>query len=649
MNVFLDFETRSHIDLVKVGAFRYAEHLSTEIMCLAYALDDGPVQLWRPGDGSACLEPLYRAVLDGAYLLAWNAQFESVIWSLLPAPPPVDEQRWVCVAALAARANLPRNLGTAAEVLRVSHQKNPEGRRLMLRLCKPSSQGRFPEPTTAERAKLEDYCMRDVETERATFRALPRVGHPLERALYLLDRKINARGIGVDLPLTRGALHITEAATENINARVQTVTDGAIQTVNQVAAITQWAQDRGAPVLVLDKATVRDALPDMPPGPARDLLLLRQEGGRSSTAKLRTILRTVGRDGRVRGSLLYYGAGTGRWAGRGIQPQNFYRPSFPVSEDLVGVVTKGDIDLLAAVLPEGRSVLECIASMLRSCLVAGEGKEFTVADFSAIEARVLAWLAGARGLLSAFQNGRSPYLDMGRVIFGRAISKTEDSKEYHVAKNTVLGCGYQMGWETYRDQAQKQTGTLLPDELCQRAVAAYRRTYPEVPAFWKRMNRACQEVVLRRVPEWVAVSRHLAFRMDPSGWLTMRLPSGRCLWYPAPRMSKRMAPWGEEVEGVTCAGVLPQSARWGRYALYGGLLTENAVQAVARDLMGEAMLRVEAAGYPVVLTVHDEIVTEHDPARDAVADFEALVAQVPPWAEGCPVAAEGWRGTRYRK
>lgn len=658
MKLSIDFETRSLLDVTAVGVFRYVEHPSTSIWCLAWAFDDDEVHVWRPGD------PAPRPVLDhikgGGLICAWNAQFEKAVWPLLRFDVHPRNEQWVCSAALAARAGLPRRLGDAAKVLGIPQQKDAAGHRLMLKMTKPRKPRPGEDPTgvywhdnPADITRLGEYCRRDVEAERGVLAHLPAVGHPMERRLWLLDQTINERGVKVDLPLVRQALAVSNDAVAAINARLSEITDGAVPRITNLGRMKQHLGLNGP----LNKPALRELLrADLSPE-VREILTLRQEGGKSSTAKLKTMLATTCHDDRIRGMLLYYGASTGRWSGRLVQPQNFPRGiewgagGNPTLEEAVALLRSGDWRLVESLLPEHLPLMDVLASVLRGCFIADDGCDLIAADFTAIEARVLAWLAGSEKLLHCYHTGGSAYLDMSEVIYDRRVDKKKDPIEYQVSKNTVLGCGYQMGWETFQRQLFDQTGIQLEDDLCQRAVTGYRQLYWEIPALWKALNRTVQVTVSGHITSWVEVpgaAGGLAFAMDPSGWLKMRLPSGRSLWYPEPRMSKCWAPWGDEVPCVTTAGS-EQGRPWKRQALYGGLLTENAVQAIARDLMAEAMLRVEAAGYPVILTVHDEIVTEPPEGHGSVEDFCQLMSTVPDWAAGCPVAAEGWRGKRYRK
>lgn len=669
----LDLETRSAANLKAVGAFRYAQDPTTDVLCCSYAFDNGPIQRWRPGEDLP--QEIVEHVAAGGLIRAWNVTFEWNLWvRVLHAtygwPKPTLGQ-WVCSAALAARVGLPRKLEEAAKVLGLPEQKDTEGYRVMMRLSQPkrTKQGggfwtREEDPKAF--AILEDYCDQDVRTERAVFKALPRAGSETERSIFLHDLKINARGVPIDLDFVHRLRELALHETHRIDQEIQTVTDGFVQAVTQVAPMKVWLdKTQGLPVSSLDKNAIRDLLagPDLSPD-ARRLLELRAEGSKSSIAKLTKILETVNPlTGRIEGMLRYYGAGTGRWAGQLVQPQNFPKghPDLTVTEDLIEAAALGDGDLLDTLTPEGVTRLDVCSSLLRGCFCAPRGRAFSVADFSQIEARINAWVAGAEVMLQAFRDRRSPYLEMGQTIYHRPISKA-DAFEYFIAKQTVLGCGFQMGKDKFRDKMLEDTGILLTEEMVASAVEGFRTLYWQIPRYWKALQRTVVLVVSQGVTSWTAVPHtrgRIAMRIRAhSGrpWLEMSLPSGRSLWYPLPKMSIRPAPWTDEATGkpamlpcVTVAGVNSQTRQWQRYALYGGLLSENIAQATARDVMAAAMHRVEAAGYPVILTVHDEILTEHAEGFGSLAEFETLMATPPAWAAGCPITAEGWRGKRFRK
>lgn len=672
----IDFETRSDLDLKKVGIFKYAESRHTDVWCMSYAFDDEPVQRWLPGQDLP--HRVGEHIMAGGRMRAWNAQFEDNIWAMLCRRDPelwpiVRHDQWVCSAALAARCGLPRRLEDCAKVLGLPVQKDMAGNRLAIQMSKPR---KILEDGTIvwwdEEEKLERlyaYCDSDVVTQREVFKALPPVGDPTERKIWLLDQAINRRGVLIDRPVVESAIVLAHRATKKLDAQMVEVTDGAVEKISQAARLTAWAAAKGVtitvenddgedatvPVNSLAKAILRDLLKTALPAEVRTALLLRQEGAKTSVAKLGKMLQMVCADDKLRGMLLYHGAGTGRWSGRGVQLHNFPKGTIKITERLVDLVV-GRKEALLDVLC---SVPELIASMLRGCLIASPGHDLIVVDYAAVEARGVGWLAGCTKMCDQFRSGAKMYEEMASVIYRRPAAEiTKESTERFVAKTVVLGAGYQIGWEKFQAQVQTMTGMDLDDELCQKAIKGYRDLYFEVPQLWRGMNSTCLHVVANRIERWVPVEQSggkIAFCVQ-GGWLRMRLPSGRSLWYARPRVSQRKAPWIDErtglpamVPSVTVEGVDSTTKQWRRYALYGGLLTENAVQAICRDLMATAMLALEQAGYPLILTVHDEIVAEPVEGFGSVEEFIGIMTAVPDWAAGFPIAAEGWRGTRYRK
>lgn len=653
----LDLETRSTSDLRKVGVFRYAEDPNTDIWCACYAFDDGPVHTWLPGDPPP--PAIQEHVAAKGLIRAWNAQFEQTLWNAILTPRygwayPRDEQ-WVCSAAMGARVSLPRSLEDAAMALHLLQQKDIEGWYLMLRMSKPRS--RMPliwwdDPVKLQR--LVQYCKQDVETERAVYEALPPAGNATERAIWLLDQEINRRGVRIDRPLVSSALVLVALVTEDLNARMESITQGRVPSITAGAKLIAWLQEQGVDTDTVAKVPLADLLKEGTfPEPVREALRLRQEGAKSSTAKYAMMLSTASKDDRVRGMLLYHAAGTGRWAGRGVQPHNFPRGSIAMSTELIQSILTCDMSRVQTAGPP----MEVLSSALRACFIPSRTQAFYAGDFNAIEARVVAWLAGAEEMVSAFRDHRKVYEEMAERIFGiPAPEVAKDSFERFVSKTTVLGCGFQMGWETFQRRMKDQFGIELLDELAERCVTSFRGANPEIVALWRSMNATALRVVRDQCAEEVPVpgtQNRITFSLLDE-WLRMRLPSGRFLWYFRPQIGLRAVPWTEpdgtpaKRPAVSFEGVNSFTRKWTRMPLYGGLLTENAVQGIARDFLAEAMLRLEEAGFRIVLTVHDEILAEAPPTHSS-EHFCRIMAEIPAWAEGCPVAVEGWNGERYKK
>jgi DNA polymerase len=439
----------------------------------------------------------------------------------------------------------------------------------------------------------------------------------------------------IDLPYVGGARALRDRALEEINASVKSATNGAVSSVKQAKALLDYLRQY-LPQLpsvrkeVLEKIDVED-LPDYIAIPIK----ARLEAGRSSVAKYNAMYNYADDEGVMRGHLKFNGAATGRWSGRGPQLQNLPRPTID-AEPFIDSITNVEYDVINLLV----SPWELLASAVRSAIIARQGHRLVVADYSGIEARVLAWLAGQADLVEAFSRKQDTYKQMAASIY--SVSAIDVSKQQRaVGKMAILGLGYQMGWERFMGSCVK-SGVVVDEEFSKRVVETYRTQNSCIVSFWRELEDGARTAVaeLTRVRTWHGI----VFQATPE-WLTMRLPSGRLLWYHRPRLVPNQ--FGSWKPAIEVSGA--EKGRWVRYELYGGLLTENLVQATARDILAHAMLRVEAAGYPVILTVHDEIISEPAMGFGSVAEFVALLCELPPWARGCPIAAEGWEGPRYRK
>ena len=701
MALSIDFETRSTIDLRKTGTYPYAEHPRTDVWCMAWAIDDGPVGLWTPegGDETADLEAALR---DGMELRAWNAMFERLIWRNIMVGryglPAIDLHRWVDTAAEAAALNLPRALAKAAKVLGLDVEKDMEGHRLMMQMAKPrkmrkgeTGRGPFWWDDGGRRAKLYEYCKQDVRVERAVAERLKPLS-PSERQVYIMDQRINDRGVQLDTPLIEAAQKVVDIGLKRAGRELEELTGGDVTAVTQVGNLKKWLAHQGEEVDSLAKATLRDLLGEDHLEPdVRRALEIRSDTGKSSTSKLASLRQYQADDGRAHGLYLYHGAGTGRWAGKGPQPQNLPRGTVKNATDFIPLILEEDFDAVEQEAP----ALAVVSSLLRSMLIASPGCRLLGADYSQIEARVIAWLAGQWDLVDLFASGGKVYEEMASFIYGIPTAEiAKDSYERQIGKNSVLGAGFQMGPDRFADQVWEQTGIILerglrwschacrvrfrppnkddPKEmLCPRcggalaqdevsvdeaarAITGYRTRFDKIPLLWRGLGDAAYDAVKK--PGSIQ-------RVSPGGgevvytvrgqFLWCRIPSGRYLAYALPEIRQVPVPWDETGEvkrpAVTYATVDSTTKRWVRRAGYGGLWTENIVQALARDVLAEAMFRVERADYPVVLHTHDELVADVPEGQGSLEELESLMRVLPPWAEGLPVAVEGWEGERYQK
>lgn len=665
----LDFETRSTVDLRKTGVHKYAEHPDTGIWLASWAFDgEEPRTTWflgpyaTPSDVESSPIVAFERVLDhvanGGVVYAHNAEFERVMWRevlarIFPGIVVPKLEQWYDTAAEAAAMALPRSLDRVANVLGLSQRKDAKGGRVMLQLSRPRKLGEDGKPIwwedTAKLDTLATYGLQDVRTERAVYGATRRLG-TRERAIYMLDQRINDRGVELDLPLIRAMKSLAEQEIDAQDSKLYEATEGVVEATTKVAQIKAWLATRGVNVSSIDKAHIRELLErsDLPEDVAT-VLTARAEAAKSSTKKLAKMLDVVGRDGRARGTLLYHAASTGRWAGRTIQPQNFPRGEVKNIETYIQSVIDGSI-----VGREGVSVLTVLSSMLRSTIVAHPGYDLVVADFAAIEARGVAWAAQEHDLLEAFRNGRPIYKEMAAEIYGIPVESIEKgTMEYQIGKNTILGAGYGMGGKPRNGEPSKfqqmvklQTGIEISDDFSAHAIDTYRKKYPKIKDLWYATDRAA----IKAVENPGEVFRAGPVRFTSRGaYLWMILPSGRALAYFQPKIVERETPWGDVRPAVEVWHENQMTRQWERTALYGGLLVENEVQAISRDIMADGMLAVEADGYPVILTVHDELVSEVPEDTGSLERYIALITKTPEWAPGFPVAAEGWRGKRYRK
>ncbi len=705
--IYLDFETRSQADLPRCGACAYAYHPSTQVLCAAWAIDDGPVRVWHrahPSSGIRETSPpleLISAVESGHNVEAHYAGFERAVmllcwreeysFAVKLAELLEDPARWRCSAAKAAAFALPRSLDAVAEALRLDERKDPGGRQMIHLLCKPEAGDGWAEGADAL-ARLWAYCVQDVETERAVSTVL-RDLHPDEQRLWEADCRMNERGIRLDAGFARRALDLVGQEKENLNGELLDLTGGAVERGTQRARFVSWAEGRGVELPNTQATTVQELLDGggLPGDVARGLSILKTVN-MTSVAKFKAALEGES-DGRLRNTQVFHGANTGRWSGKGIQPHNLPRGVSPRGCAIVALDANEDLETFSAL---HGSPTEALSAAIRGLLVASPGMDLFVADYSAIEARVLCWLAGQEDALDLFRRGEDVYVDMAASVYGCSTSEVDSDRRF-VGKQAVLGLGYGMGAVKFSDNVRELGlrfgfgAAELPLGFFKGVVDVYRREkYTAVVAFWEALEDAAHLAVTRG---GVLSAGPLEFFMR-GRFLHIKLPSGRLLAYAEPALVKRRV-WtfpavnalGEEVAVMVRtrqgAGVPAAAAReratergwvlrsgkyhardgvaltymtargqgaWIREETYGGKLAENVTQAVARDVLADALLRADAsrAFHRVVLTVHDELVCEADPAEDLDA-FRNLVAQQPEWAPDLPISAEAWQGPRYGK
>lgn len=673
MDLHIDFETFSREDLTKCGLYRYAMAKSTGVHCMAFAFSQLSVSA-----GVGLLTPSHRLpddirehVESGGTIVAHNAQFEFMLWNSVCVPrygwPKLSIGQMRCTMAQAYAMALPGSLENLAVALGVDMQKDLSGKRIMLKLCKPRPvrEGDFFHETEfytqSEAPKdfetLYEYCKQDVRTEMACDAKLLKLSKT-EQAIWQLDQQINMRGIPIDMPTVHKALEVIDSEGQRLSRLMRDVTQGFVGTASSSKALVDWCALQDVTLDSAAKGDITDLLDcDDLPGNVRQALLIRQEAAKSSTAKLKAMANKAGDDNRVRFELQYHGASTGRWAGRAIQVQNFPRPRKLAKGDaaneacineIISLMTVGDyesIDMLYG--PK----LAAISDGLRGMICATKGHDLISADYANIEGRVLAWLAGEEWKLDAFRaydNGEGPdlYLVAAARIYNVPVAEATPHRQ--IGKVSELALGFGGGQGAFQSMASVY-GVKVGIAEAEDIKTRWRDAHPETVAFWRALENAALNAV--RHPGQIfsagAEGRQCAFRMK-GNFLFCQLPSLRLLSYPSPRIEKSVTPWGKEVDKLTFMSVNDKN-QWVRTDTYGGSLAENVTQAVARDLLANAIISLHTHKYLPIFHVHDEIICEVPEGFGNLAEYESIMCDLPAWADGLPVTAEGYRAKRFKK
>ncbi len=655
--LILDYETYSEADLKKVGAYNYAVHPSTEILCAGWRADTlenlakAKTYLYHPEFETFNISFVRYLRHPDVKIVAHNAFFEQAITRYVlarrfPELKNIPHERWLCTAARAAALALPRNLEGACQALGLSVQKDMEGHRLMLKLSKPRKPSKL-DPSIRhtdpkDLARLYAYCIRDIDAETELFLKTPPIP-PKETKVWCLDQKINFRGFHTDVPLVTKTIALLKEEAALLTKETANVTSGVVSSVNRRDLVLSWLDLNGVMLPDLRSGTVTEALASGKiTGKPKQLLEIRQELAKSSVKKYQAFEKRAAKDARVRDILLYHAASTGRWGGRGVQPQNLPRPTKGFDADTaVGVIKDCDLKTIKAIYGSASKVF---SNCIRSVITASPGKSLYCADYAAIEVRVLFWIAKHSAGVKAYEEDRPLYEEMAAAIYEKPVSEIDET-ERHLGKTVVLGCGYGLGHKKFLMQAGAQ-GLSITADLAELAVKTYRAEHQPVTELWTNLEKAAIFAVLNPTKK-CTVNFTTWFVSDK--FLYCVLPSGRKLAYYGPTVKAGKTPWGETRQMLFHWGVDPKTKKWIDSSTYGGKLTENVVQATARDLMAEAMLRIEDKGYEIVLSIHDELLAERVKGQGSIGEFERLMAEVPPWGKGCPVKAKGWTGERYRK
>jgi DNA polymerase len=650
-----DYETRSRADLKKVGGQRYAADPTTEVLICRYAVDHAPVERWAPGDPIPL--PFVLAAQNPDWLIvAHNDSFETAVEKFIMRPrykwPLTPIERHRCTMAQCLALGLPAALGAAAAALALTHRKDEAGERLMHQMCKPRRPRKGEDPDGVywfddpERlARLSSYCAQDVEVERELYHQLPPLSEA-EQKIWELTHRINVRGFHIDRNLAEAARRIAEDAAPLIDQELTELTGGAVTTINQVARLLEWVQSQDCQLQNLQREEIEELLQNELvelTAPVRQVLELRLSGAQAAAKKITAFLARAGADDRVRGGFQYHGAGTGRWSSTGVQIQNLKHADVEDVDAAIAAISTGSYAHVKALYPRPLAI---IGDCIRPILSAASGHVLVGADYSAIESRVLAWAAGEQSKIDDYvgfdetQDPRDePYCITACKIFDKPNGTfTKSDPERDVGKTADLALGYAGGIRAWRNFSDAFT-----DDEVKAFIREWRRAHPAIVKYWDRLDRAAWTAVKQRgITTRCGVVR---FRCTDA-FLKLILPSGRIVSYPQPRII------GDDREQHV---VFMDNTR-GRFidcrngfGAYGGLWCENVVQAIARDLLADAMLRLEAAGFPIVLHVHDEAVAEVPAGTDRTEEFTTIMTAKPTWAEGLPIAAKAWSGTRYSK
>lgn len=648
----LDLETYSSVDLGKSSVYRYVESPDFDILLLGYSADGGEVQVVDLAQGEQIPTEVIDALTDECVCKwAFNVQFERVCLSqwLRRNGYPLRNERyaapddpcmaylnpagWHCTMVWSAYLGLPLSLKDVGAALGLDKQKLTEGRELIRYFCVPGKDAtrRMPASAPEKWATFRAYNLRDVETEMAIQERLRKYPVPEEVwSQYHLDQQINDRGIGVDRTLVRGAIGIDKRSREELTARLQELT--MLDNPNSVQQMKDWLAANGLQTDTLGKKQVAGLLKTAPE-PLKSVLVLRQQLAKSSVKKYQAMENAVCADGRVRGCFQFYGARTGRWAGRNIQLQNLPQNRMPDLEQARSLVRAGDYDSVRLLYDSTPDVL---SQLIRTALIPNPGKTFFVSDFSAIEARVIAWLAGEQWRQQVFAEGKDIYCASASQMFGVPVEKhgvNGHLRQKGKIAELALGYGGSVG-------ALKAMGAIemgLKEDELKPLVDAWRTANPMIVKLWWEVDRA----VTRAVSDKTAAETHGIRFTCQSGMLFITLPSGRRLAYVKPRI-------GENQFGGSAITYMGTNAakQWARLESYGPKFVENIVQAISRDILCHAMQALRDCA--IVAHVHDEVIIEADPSMSLETVCERM-GRTPPWAQGLLLRADGYATPFYKK
>ncbi|MEJ8752570.1 DNA polymerase [Lagierella sp. ICN-221743] len=639
--ISIDLETYSSVDLGKSGVYKYAESEDFEILLFAYSLNDEKVQVIDLASGDIIPEEILSALSDESIeKWAFNANFERVCLSRFLGKR-LKPQGWHCTMIWAAYLGLPLSLEKVGEVLKLDKQKMNEGKALIRYFsipCKPTKTNgmrtrNLPHHDLEKWSTFKEYNQRDVETEMAIKKKLSAFPMPQsEWENYWIDQNINDRGILIDEVLVDSAIKFDEILRDK-NMDIAIGLTG-LENPNSPLQLKEWLNKKGLEIDSLAKKDVESALKNAE-GHIKEVLELRQELSKSSVRKYDAMKNVKGKDNRARGLIQFYGANrTGRYSGRLIQVQNLRRNNLKDLELARSLVKNRDYETME-ILYESPS--DILSQLIRTAFIPKEGTRFIISDFSAIEARVLAWLAGEQWVLDAFENGEDIYCRTASRMFGVPIEKHGINGHLRQkGKIATLACGYQGALGALKAMGGIEMG-LSEDEL-QSIVDSWREANPNIVSLWWDIDSVVKRVVKTRTKEEY---KNLVISYE-KGILFIELPSKRSLAYPKAKIGTNRF-GGESIvyEGIVVGN------KWDKIESYGGKFVENIVQAIARDILAEAMMRLEKKGFNIVMHIHDEVVIESD--SSSIEEINEIMSLVPSWAHGLILDADGFESEFYKK
>lgn len=639
-NLFLDIETYSSVDLKVCGSYKYIESPDFEIILLAYAFDDEPVKIV-----DVELEGYPDEFMDGMLdsntrKLAFNAQFERTCFRQIGVNVPIEQ--WECVMVKAAYCGYPLSLEQVSKAMKLEEKgKLSIGKALIRLFCNPGKNGKRVDPQTKksdwENFKL--YCINDVVSEREIYRRLQGITIPAwERRNYILDQEMNDRGVLIDLPFARNAIAFDERSSTEAYTKLKNIT--GLENPNSVSQLKDWLSEQlGKEIKELTKDSIKKLLPEVD-GDVREALVLRQLLAKSSVKKYVAMENCTGRDSRARGMFQLYGANrTGRWTSKLIQLQSLPQNHMKDLDLARQVVAENDYDLAQMLWP---SIPNVLSELIRTAFVAPKDKTFAVADFSAIEARVISWVAQEEWRLDVFRTHGKIYEATAALMFGVPIETvTKGSELRQRGKTSELALGYAGGPDALTRMDREER---IPDSEKPGLVKRWRKANPSIVKLWSDVEEYAKHTITTHK---TCKLRDFIFAYE-SNTLTITLPSGRKLCYVSPGLGSNR--WGKE--SITYFGVNQDTKQWFPQETYGGKLVENIVQAVARDALAWSLQNVKAAGYTeMVMTIHDEIVIEvpQERADEHLKNIQDIMGQEIPWMRGLPLRADGYTTPYYKK